>query len=488
MHMAVPQSQTRGPDAGPGGRGRAARVLGVVVEPQTWLSVAYLVTSFPIGVAVFVALTTLLALGLGLAITFIGIPLLVAVMYGWCAVADWDRALVNALLRRRIPRLPFGDEPGGRPWNISRIAARLGNPYTWRSLLYLLLRFPHGIATFVAATVFIAVPLQALALPLYYRYTDTQIGPNFTVDTLPEALMFAAAAPFAFIAGLHLLRALAWASGAATAALLGEHRATAPDEPSATGAREVLTWRGLRVTGHLEPRAAHVQSAQLTAFRWHAVVMGALMLLMAVINIGTQGGPWSLWPIWGLSIPLAVHAGYLARGWFGAHAGLYLVIMLGLFVIDLRYTDSYWFFWPLIGWGVGVGITGVLSTVLRRRTAEPGAVMVEDLALNAPTGRPASERPIEIDVGMRRVTVDGREVELTPKEFDVLVLLHENPGRPFSRGELLDRVWRNEYEVTERSVDACIVRLRRKLGGRAEAIQTVWGVGYRFQPGGAGDS
>jgi DNA-binding response OmpR family regulator len=88
---------------------------------------------------------------------------------------------------------------------------------------------------------------------------------------------------------------------------------------------------------------------------------------------------------------------------------------------------------------------------------------------------------ISVDVVMRAVTVDGRPVELTPKEYDLLVLLVQNPGRPFNRGELLDRVWRNDYEVTERTVDACVVRLRRKLGERAKAIQTVWGVGYRYQ-------
>jgi DNA-binding response OmpR family regulator len=92
------------------------------------------------------------------------------------------------------------------------------------------------------------------------------------------------------------------------------------------------------------------------------------------------------------------------------------------------------------------------------------------------------EPPITIDIEMRRVTVDGVNIELTPKEFDLLVLLYENPGRPFNRGELLDRIWKNDYEVTDRTVDACVVRLRRKLRGRAEAIQTVWGVGYRFQP------
>jgi DNA-binding response OmpR family regulator len=82
---------------------------------------------------------------------------------------------------------------------------------------------------------------------------------------------------------------------------------------------------------------------------------------------------------------------------------------------------------------------------------------------------------------MRVVRVGGRPVELTPKEFDLLALFAQNPGRPFSREELLDRIWKNDYEVTDRTIDTHVQRLRKKLGEQSEAIQTVWGVGYKFQ-------
>ena len=84
---------------------------------------------------------------------------------------------------------------------------------------------------------------------------------------------------------------------------------------------------------------------------------------------------------------------------------------------------------------------------------------------------------------MRRVRVDGRPVELTPKEFDLLALFAQNPGRPFARDELLDRIWRNDYEVTDRTIDTHVQRLRKKLGRHSGVIQTVWGVGYRFEDG-----
>lgn len=94
---------------------------------------------------------------------------------------------------------------------------------------------------------------------------------------------------------------------------------------------------------------------------------------------------------------------------------------------------------------------------------------------------PRANDGVSVDVGMRLVTVGGRQVELTPKEFDLIALFVQNPGRPFSRDELLDKIWRNDYEVTDRTIDTHVQRLRKKLGDHADAIQTVWGVGYKFQ-------
>ena len=83
---------------------------------------------------------------------------------------------------------------------------------------------------------------------------------------------------------------------------------------------------------------------------------------------------------------------------------------------------------------------------------------------------------------MRTVMVGREPIEVTPKEFELLTLLAGNPGRPFSREELLDRIWKDDYEVTDRTIDTHVQRLRKKLGSRSDAIQTVWGIGYRYQP------
>jgi DNA-binding response OmpR family regulator len=78
----------------------------------------------------------------------------------------------------------------------------------------------------------------------------------------------------------------------------------------------------------------------------------------------------------------------------------------------------------------------------------------------------------------REVTVDGRPVDLTTKEFDLLATLLENPGIVISRDQLLDRVWGMTYPGGTRTVDVHVAQLRRKLG-RPDLIRTVRGAGYK---------
>ena len=80
-------------------------------------------------------------------------------------------------------------------------------------------------------------------------------------------------------------------------------------------------------------------------------------------------------------------------------------------------------------------------------------------------------------------TLDGRTLDLTPTEFELLTVLLQNPGRAFSRLELLDRVQGDAYEGYERTIDAHIKNLRAKLGDdprKPRFIQTVFGVGYKL--------
>lgn len=89
--------------------------------------------------------------------------------------------------------------------------------------------------------------------------------------------------------------------------------------------------------------------------------------------------------------------------------------------------------------------------------------------------------PIELDEGLRRVTVDGRDVNLSPREFALLECLLRHPGRVMSRDQLLDQAWPFGVAVTLNAVDAYIHYLREKLGAAADRIETVRGMGYRMR-------
>ncbi|WP_421382907.1 response regulator transcription factor [Bacillus salacetis] len=91
-----------------------------------------------------------------------------------------------------------------------------------------------------------------------------------------------------------------------------------------------------------------------------------------------------------------------------------------------------------------------------------------------------SHEELSIDLKGHVVKVDGTTVNLTRKEFLLLSLLIQNQGQVFSREQLLDKIWGFESEGTARTVDTHIKTLRLKLKSAGSYVQTVWGVGYKF--------
>ena len=87
---------------------------------------------------------------------------------------------------------------------------------------------------------------------------------------------------------------------------------------------------------------------------------------------------------------------------------------------------------------------------------------------------------LRVDPTARIATLHGVELDLTPKEFELLLLFAQHPGRAFSREFLLEQLWGYDYDGFDRTVDTHITRLRKKLGALGDNIVTVWGVGYRF--------
>jgi len=104
----------------------------------------------------------------------------------------------------------------------------------------------------------------------------------------------------------------------------------------------------------------------------------------------------------------------------------------------------------------------------------------EMLAADRDTGGVLRLGPLELDPGAHLARLDGQSLELTRTEFALLHLLLRNRGRAFSRAYLHDTVWGEPAVEGDRSVDNAILRLRKKLGPLGEAIETVWGVGYRL--------
>jgi len=88
---------------------------------------------------------------------------------------------------------------------------------------------------------------------------------------------------------------------------------------------------------------------------------------------------------------------------------------------------------------------------------------------------------VQVDEPRHYVSVDGNGIELTPKEFELLVYLMDNEGKVLSRDQILDTVWDYNYFGDARTVDTHIKKLRQKLGEKGELIKTVRGLGYRFE-------
>lgn len=88
---------------------------------------------------------------------------------------------------------------------------------------------------------------------------------------------------------------------------------------------------------------------------------------------------------------------------------------------------------------------------------------------------------LEMDLRRKSCTVDGEEVSLTKKEFEILSLMLSHRGEIFSREEILHRVWSDEVVVLDRTIDVNITRLRRKIGRYGEHIVTRLGYGYGFE-------
>jgi DNA-binding response OmpR family regulator len=116
-----------------------------------------------------------------------------------------------------------------------------------------------------------------------------------------------------------------------------------------------------------------------------------------------------------------------------------------------------------------------IKSVLRRSRA--------GVATDGQDEAPIQRGNLRIDPIRREVTIGEKQVELTPKEFDLLRLFASNPGRVFPRKYLLEKIWDYSYEGYDRTIDSHINRLRAKIElnpDNPQLVLTVWGIGYKF--------
>ncbi|MBK8869998.1 MAG: response regulator transcription factor [Elusimicrobia bacterium] len=89
--------------------------------------------------------------------------------------------------------------------------------------------------------------------------------------------------------------------------------------------------------------------------------------------------------------------------------------------------------------------------------------------------------PFALDTEKRRLTLNGQEVELRPKEYELIYVFMKNESRVLTRNFLEETIWGTEYFGSSRAIDSTVTRLRAKLGKQATAIEAVQGIGYRFE-------
>ena len=203
------------------------RFFRVMVSGQTYLNLIYLGAAFPLGVFYFVFLVSGLSTGISLAIIWVGIPILLLVGVAWWVLASFERFMAINLLKEDIPAIARPSNEGADLW--SRFKEYFANPVTWKSLLYLFLKFPLGITTFIILITLVSLTLAFLSMPLTYEHLQyfqggISFGPGLAVwqiDSLNDALLGALIGVMLWPVTLHVTNGLAFVHAKFARLMLG---------------------------------------------------------------------------------------------------------------------------------------------------------------------------------------------------------------------------------------------------------------------------
>jgi hypothetical protein len=191
------------------------RFFKVMVSGQAYIKLLYLLAAFPLGLFYFCFLVSGLSLGISLTIVWVGLPILLLVGAGWLWLVAFERFMVIHLLKENVPATRPTLQGDVGIWR--RISAYLTNPVTWKGLLYLFLKFPLGMVTFVVLIVLVALTLAFLSLPFTYQsqqfFQEGFLHAGqfvWQVDSLGEALLGAFIGLLLWPLSLNISNGLAW--------------------------------------------------------------------------------------------------------------------------------------------------------------------------------------------------------------------------------------------------------------------------------------
>jgi putative sensor protein len=184
-----------------------------LITARGWTAVTHHLAGLPLGIAYLTWFVTGLALGLGLAITLIGIPILTLVFATVRPLLAAERGMANALLGAGIPEAPLAPAPE-RAGIVARVKAYWTDGATWRGVAYLLARFPVGLATFTVALTAYATAAALLAAPILVpldAHDAWDIG-AWRIDTVLEGLALVPLGLITLVAAGWISEGMGWVS------------------------------------------------------------------------------------------------------------------------------------------------------------------------------------------------------------------------------------------------------------------------------------
>jgi hypothetical protein len=207
------------------------RFLTAPVQVRTYTNLFYLMLSFPLGIFYFVFLVTGLAVGFGLTIIWIGLPILALVLASSWGMAALERRLAIHLLGAHVP--PMMPQTSGEPQGLWKtVQDFLGNPVTWKGMAFLFVKLPMGVLSFAVTITLLALSGALVAAPIVYPWADYYISPFWIVDTLGEALLVSAFGMVLLLISMNVLNGLALLWRELAGAMLGSQRFEVPSEPA----------------------------------------------------------------------------------------------------------------------------------------------------------------------------------------------------------------------------------------------------------------